>query len=408
MPDTLTQTQLFRFDEIAVQVKDKVEPEEAEVDRYVGLEHIDPESLKICRWGETSDVESSKILFRSGDIIFGKRRAYQRKLAVADFEGICSAHAMVLRPKTDVVLEEFLPFFMQSDIFMDRAVKISVGGLSPTINWRDLAKEEFALPPLEEQREVVAILASVEQANLATLTLIEQTCQVKEALLQSLLEKGIGHTEFKKTMIGDIPVGWEVKRLRDICTFKQGVQCPVDKQFHEHKSGLQRFIRIVDLTKENEPHRFILDPGKEHHISEQDLFMVRYGVPGLVGYGHRGVIANNLFRLMPRIEIDQNYFYQCLKSQSKYIASLSSSSTMPAINFTSVGSIKIPLPPLPEQREIAAILSTVDKSIADGTERAKQLQQVKACLLQELLTNKGACESLKPPNECTLPPGNHA
>ena len=140
MPETIKQTQLFRFDEMAVQVKDKVEPEEADVDRYVGLEHIDPESLKIRRWGEPSDVESSKILFRSGDIIFGKRRAYQRKLAVADVDGICSAHAMVLRPKTDVVLEEFLPFFMQSDIFMDRAVKISVGGLSPTINWRDLAK----------------------------------------------------------------------------------------------------------------------------------------------------------------------------------------------------------------------------------------------------------------------------
>jgi restriction endonuclease S subunit len=128
------------------------------VDRYVGLEHIDPESLKIRRWGETSDVESSKLIFKSGDIIFGKRRAYQRKLAVADFDGICSAHAMVLRPKTDVVQEDFLPLFMQSDIFMDRAVKISVGGLSPTINWRDLAKEEFSLPPLEEQRRIAEVL----------------------------------------------------------------------------------------------------------------------------------------------------------------------------------------------------------------------------------------------------------
>ena len=79
MSETFKQTQLFRFDQMAVQVKDKVEPEEADVDRYVGLEHIDPESLKIRRWGEPSDVESSKILFQSGDIIFGKRRAYQRK-----------------------------------------------------------------------------------------------------------------------------------------------------------------------------------------------------------------------------------------------------------------------------------------------------------------------------------------
>jgi hypothetical protein len=167
MPETIKETQLFRFDQMAVQVKDKVEPEEADVDRYVGLEHIDPKSLKIRRWGEPSDVESSKILFRSGDIIFGKRRAYQRKLAVADFDGICSAHAMVLRPKTDVVLEEFLPFFMQSDIFMDRAVKISVGGLSPTINWKDLAKEEFALPPLEEQRRIAEVLHGIQSTVVA-------------------------------------------------------------------------------------------------------------------------------------------------------------------------------------------------------------------------------------------------
>jgi len=164
MPETIKQTQLFRFDQMAAQVKDKVEPGEADVDRYVGLEHIDPESLEIRRWGAPSDVESSKILFRSGDIIFGKRRAYQRKLAVAGFDGICSAHAMVLRPKTNVVLEAFLPFFMQSDIFMDRAVKISVGGLSPTINWRDLAREEFALPPLEEQRRIAEVLGAIEAA----------------------------------------------------------------------------------------------------------------------------------------------------------------------------------------------------------------------------------------------------
>lgn len=187
MADALKHTQVFRFDQMAVQVKDKVDPAEADVDRYVGLEHIDPESLKIRRWGETSEVESSKIIFKSGDIIFGKRRAYQRKLAVADFDGICSAHAMVLRPKTDVVLKEFLPFFMQSDIFMDRAVKISVGGLSPTINWRDLAKEEFALPPLEEQRRMAEVLRACEQsvANLFNLMQASET-----ALCSACIEFG--------------------------------------------------------------------------------------------------------------------------------------------------------------------------------------------------------------------------
>ena len=188
MPDTFDQTQTYRFDEMADLVKDKIDnPADADADRYVGLEHIDPESLKIRRWGETSEVKSSKLVFKSGDIIFGKRRAYQRKLAVPDFDGICSAHAMVLRANPDVALDEFLPFFMQSNVFMDRAVKISVGSLSPTINWRALAKEEFALPPLEEQRRIAEVLSAAESVA-ESLRDLRQSLRVAEiGLLEDIM-----------------------------------------------------------------------------------------------------------------------------------------------------------------------------------------------------------------------------
>lgn len=160
----------LRFGDLANCINDRVDdPSSAGVERYVGLEHLDPKSLKIRRWGFPEDVESTKLRFQPGDIIFGKRRAYQRKLAVADFEGICSAHAMVLRAKPAVVLPEFLPFLMQSDLFMERAVEISVGSLSPTINWKTLAQQEFALPPLGEQQKIAEILsvhASVREAYL--------------------------------------------------------------------------------------------------------------------------------------------------------------------------------------------------------------------------------------------------
>ena len=154
-----------KFGQLAECVNDRVDdPSQAGVDRYVGLEHLDPESLTIRRWGMPDQVESTKLRFRPGDIIFGKRRAYQRKLAVADFEGICSAHAMVLRARPGEVLAEFLPFFMQSDTFMERAQAISVGSLSPTINWKTLAAEEFSLPPLEVQRRLVKLLLAAGEA----------------------------------------------------------------------------------------------------------------------------------------------------------------------------------------------------------------------------------------------------
>src|SRR5690606_38783594 len=158
---------VWRFDQIATNVNVRIDnPSESGMEHYVGLEHLDPDSLRIRRWGSPDDVEATKLMFKKGDIIFGRRRAYQRKLGVAEFDGICSAHAMVLRAKPEVVLPEFLPFFMQSDRFMNRAVEISVGSLSPTINWKTLAVQEFALPSLNEQRRLVVALS--EAVNMAS------------------------------------------------------------------------------------------------------------------------------------------------------------------------------------------------------------------------------------------------
>ena len=150
------------FGTFADSINERVEPSDAAEEIYVGLEHLDPQSLHIRRWGKGSDVIGTKLRFRKGDIIFGRRRAYQRKLAIAEFDGICSAHAMVVRAKPELVLPEFLPFLMTSDKFMNRAVEISVGSLSPTINWTTLKLEEFDLPPLDQQHRIAEILWAVD------------------------------------------------------------------------------------------------------------------------------------------------------------------------------------------------------------------------------------------------------
>ena len=153
------------FGDVARNITDRVDnPAKAGVDRYVGLEHLGSESLTISRWGLPTDVAATKLLFRRGDIILGRRRVYQRKLAVADFDGICSAHALVLRARSEAVDPDFLPYFMQTDSFMDRALQISVGSLSPTINWTALAREEFSLPPLATQRRLAGALSALDRA----------------------------------------------------------------------------------------------------------------------------------------------------------------------------------------------------------------------------------------------------
>lgn len=177
------------FGAFAESVNERAEPSEAADEIYVGLEHLDPQDLHIRRWGKGSDVIGTKLRFRKGDLIFGRRRAYQRKLAMAEFDGICSAHAMVVRAKPDVVLPEFLPFLMMSDRFMKRAVEISVGSLSPTINWTTLKLEEFGLPPFNQQRRIAKILWVVDELEQLQISTHAATIAHQKAVLEFGIEQ---------------------------------------------------------------------------------------------------------------------------------------------------------------------------------------------------------------------------
>lgn len=137
-------------------------PSKSGMDRYVGLEHLDPGSLTVKRWGTPDQVEASKLIFKEGDVIFGRRRAYQKKVSIVNFEGICSAHALVLRGKPELIDPRFLPVFLSSDVFLDRAIKISVGSLSPTVNWKTLATQEFSFPPITQQAEIAELLWTLD------------------------------------------------------------------------------------------------------------------------------------------------------------------------------------------------------------------------------------------------------
>ena len=196
-------------------------------------------------------------------------------------------------------------------------------------------------------------------------------------------------TKFKHTEIGLIPHDWEVRNIKDCFDFKQGVQCAVNLQSLQQFDGCVRFIRIVDLTQPDESPRYIADPGLVHHVKKDDLFMVRYGSPGLVGYGYEGVIANNLFRLLPNIEICSKFYKYILTDLHDEILALSSSTTMPAVNFTALSTLQIPLPPTTaEQERIADALSKIDSLIVGLDELLEKKRAIKTGTMQQLLTGK--------------------
>lgn len=191
--------QVLRFDQFAENIADRIDPEKAETNIYVGLEHLSPETIHLRQWGHPSDVIGQKLVFKKGDVIFGRRRAYQRKLALAEFDGICSAHAMVVRAKPQWMLPEFLPFFLQSDMFMERAIGISVGSLSPTINWKTLRVQEFPIPPLSEQKRIAEILWAADEA-------VERNNQLKqhcEELYYASIERYLFDDRNTRTMVSE-------------------------------------------------------------------------------------------------------------------------------------------------------------------------------------------------------------
>lgn len=137
------------------------DPLAAGIDRYVGLEHLEPGDLRIRAWGNVADGVTFTNRFRAGQVLFGKRRAYQRKVAVAQFDGVCSSDIYVFEPADDRLLPDLLPFVCQTDGFYEHALKTSAGSLSPRTNWTSLADYRFDLPTIGEQRSRLRILQRV-------------------------------------------------------------------------------------------------------------------------------------------------------------------------------------------------------------------------------------------------------
>ncbi|MBX7252366.1 MAG: restriction endonuclease subunit S [Candidatus Promineofilum sp.] len=342
--------QTYRFDQIAINVNDRVEPGDTDLEYYIGLEHLDSDSLKIRRWGTPDDVEATKLRFKKGDIIFGRRRVYQRKLAVADFDGICSAHAMVLRAKPDVVLPEFLPFFMQSDLFMNRALEISVGSLSPTINWKTLAAQEFPLPPPDEQRRLVEVLRAIQiyVAQLETALSSIRVCEI--AYLDSTTER-LRHTE-RSVALGELLTG----SPQSGCSI-----APRDTPTGHWVLALSALSRLGYIEGELKPVDRTVGM-IDALLVNGDLLISRSNTRDRVGYagiynGEReGLVSfpDTMMRMTANTDLVSNEFLEFLLQSPlirREVMSIAAgtSASMKKINRRTLLALQLPLPSLPDQ-----------------------------------------------------------
>lgn len=175
------------------------DPEAEGIERIIAMEHMDPGELKVQRWGSLEEGTTFTRRVKPGQTLFGKRRAYQRKVAYAEFDAICSGDIYTFEPDAAEMLQEFLPFLVQSDEFFDHALGTSAGSLSPRTNWRDLARFEFDLPPRDEQRRIADLLWAIERHRLA----VREVGRAGHAALQFQLAALLGAMQSTQRL-GDV------------------------------------------------------------------------------------------------------------------------------------------------------------------------------------------------------------
>ena len=192
-----------KFGDVVRKVSDRVDPDTATIERYVAGEHMGSDDLTIRRWGQVGDGylgPAFHMRFKPGQVLYGSRRTYLRKVAVADFEGITANTTFVLEPSSKDLLPEFLPLVMTTEVFHEHSIKQSKGSVNPYINFSDLTWYEFALPPVNEQRRLVEILHVAEEARLRSAI----ARQAIDTLIESFAQEAVRGAEGASLMLGEI------------------------------------------------------------------------------------------------------------------------------------------------------------------------------------------------------------
>lgn len=211
--------QLVKFGDVAIQQKQTVDRENTELTRYVKGEHMYSEDIHLREWGELKDEYLGPAFirkFEEGDILYGSRRTYLRKVVIAPFEGITSNTTFVIKPNEVKIDKRLLPFIMLSEGFSQNSIKNSKGSVNPYVNWKDLAGYEFLLPPLSKQNQLVELflksddsiqsiievgrsLDSLLQSNEADFFINEKKYEVRlGSLVEKLLSGGTPNTKNRK------------------------------------------------------------------------------------------------------------------------------------------------------------------------------------------------------------------
>ncbi|MGJ7910455.1 restriction endonuclease subunit S [Neobacillus sp. LXY-1] len=330
---------------------------------------------------------------REGDTIISTVRPYLKAFAFIEEDydqQVCSTGFAVLTPKEATVDSRYLYQTILSDNFVEYTKSKMTGSNYPAINASDVKEYIVYLPPLQVQKKISAILFSVDEAIEKTEAIIAQTKEVKKGLMQQLLTKGIGHTKFKRTEIGEIPEEWNVVALGEIAEFING------RGFKPHEWSTSGFpiIRIQNLNGGQDFNYYEGEFNPKILVEPETLLFAWSGSRGTsfgphIWKGPTGVLNYHTWKVVNREHVVKEYLYYALRKITTKIENDShGASALVHMQKSAMEIYKIALPSLAEQRRIAAVLLTIDSKAENGNAQLEKLKLLKKGLMQSLLTGK--------------------
>jgi type I restriction enzyme, S subunit len=385
----------FKFEEIASKIAETVLPEMADVNIYIGLEHIDGGDMHINRQGAPKDVKGGKLRCYPGDVIFGKRRAYQRKAAIVDFDGICSAHAFVLRANKDVVNAKLFPFFLHSDQFMHRMVDISVGGLSPTINWGDLKNQEFLLPPKEEQNKLAELLWVMDDVIEQEQLFLNKLKVYKKTRMINLLN-GFNLVKDKDTL----PDGWSIKKIKDLGVISTS---SVNKKINHNEENVN-LLNYMDVYSSNDKKidsrvNFMGVTANKNQLKTNQIaigdVLFTPSSETVDDIGHSAVVTEKMPHTLYSYHLVRLKFYEDMDLNFKrfvfnnpkilyYFSRRAKGVTRMTLSLEDFNETKVRIPPLDTQNKIATELSVIIDNIMNSNSKISNSKAVMKSLINKI------------------------
>lgn len=343
------------------------------------------------------EIDKFKIL--KGDVIITKDSETPHDIAVPsmvkdDFcDVVCGYHLAILRPRSRFLSGGYLNKLLQIKRYRHYFFTLSSGATRFGLSIGAIKGAKIPLPPLAEQKCIAAILSTCD-AVIATLEKLSAAkCQLKRGLMSQLLTG--------KRRLPGCQGAWREVRLGDVGIFSIESGGTPNSKRNDYWGGDIAWITLADFSNQNKishihnTQRSITQHGLDNSsavlLPVDTILISSRATIGVIGInkiplatnqGFKNIIINNKSVVSPF------FLANMLMTKVAEIKALSSGGTFKEISKFNLSSIKIPLPPLAEQKRIAAILSTCDAEIETIEKLAAARRQQKRGLMQQLLTGK--------------------